>query len=519
MKILRYILLLASLSMACSYMVMPTDFANVASGTRANLKANFSETENKFNPCADSVAEVRARLSGYSTSLTITSLEHMRLRLDSDASATARFFIEGSSGDSLFRVAEDFRSRFFGHLAIDSSLTVAGTATITGALTLTAAPVFSALTASRLMATDGSKVPASVSDLTSWIAGTANQITSTSDGDGSLTLSLPSAVTMPGTLGVTGLTTLSAGLGVTGTTTLGTLNTTGDISVSRSGAGINAVVQATNTNNSNGSSNAVLALTTGGSSSGDPYISYNIGGTVWAAGLDNSDGDAYVITPGLYPGVSTNALKITTAGAVSIPGTLDLTGAAAFTSAPVFSSVTASEFLLVNGSKALTSVAGIGSGSVMRAVSPTTTGTLTTDAITASGTVTADTLISSKFYTEATFTLTGTGFTSSPTGTARYVRVGKMVTLYIPSIQATSNASTLTYTGVPAAIRPARTQTVPVEVIVDNSSNFCAGYIDVGTGGTLTVARRTTATLADPSGFTTSNTKGISGATINYTLQ
>lgn len=48
-----------------------------------------------------------------------------------------------------------------------------------------------ALTATRLMASDGSKGMASVSDLTTWIAGTTNQVTVTDDLDGSLTLSLP----------------------------------------------------------------------------------------------------------------------------------------------------------------------------------------------------------------------------------------------------------------------------------------------------------------------------------------
>lgn len=60
------------------------------------------------------------------------------------------------------------------------------------------------LSASRLVATDASKKLASVSDLSSWIGGTASQLTVTSDGDGSVTLSLPSAVTLPGTLAVTG---------------------------------------------------------------------------------------------------------------------------------------------------------------------------------------------------------------------------------------------------------------------------------------------------------------------------
>jgi len=47
------------------------------------------------------------------------------------------------------------------------------------------------LTATRLMSSDANKKISSVSNLTSWIAGTENQITSTSDGDGTLTLSTP----------------------------------------------------------------------------------------------------------------------------------------------------------------------------------------------------------------------------------------------------------------------------------------------------------------------------------------
>lgn len=47
------------------------------------------------------------------------------------------------------------------------------------------------LTASRLVSTDGSSKMASVADLTSWIAGTSNQITVTNDADGTITLSTP----------------------------------------------------------------------------------------------------------------------------------------------------------------------------------------------------------------------------------------------------------------------------------------------------------------------------------------
>jgi hypothetical protein len=47
------------------------------------------------------------------------------------------------------------------------------------------------LTASRLIATDGDNLAASVLDLTDWIAGTANQVIVTDDTDGTVTLSAP----------------------------------------------------------------------------------------------------------------------------------------------------------------------------------------------------------------------------------------------------------------------------------------------------------------------------------------
>lgn len=63
--------------------------------------------------------------------------------------------------------------------------------TITGSLTIGGSLTLSSLTASRLMATDGSKAVSSVASLTSWVAGTTNQVTVTDDGDGTVTLSTP----------------------------------------------------------------------------------------------------------------------------------------------------------------------------------------------------------------------------------------------------------------------------------------------------------------------------------------
>jgi len=64
-------------------------------------------------------------------------------------------------------------------------------------------------TASRLLATDGSKYAESVSDLTSWIAGTSNEIDVADDGDGTMTISISS--TYAGNSNITTVGTITTG--------------------------------------------------------------------------------------------------------------------------------------------------------------------------------------------------------------------------------------------------------------------------------------------------------------------
>lgn len=75
----------------------------------------------------------------------------------------------------------------------------AGKLTLVG-LTLTE------LTASRLVATNGTDVLTSVSSLTSWIAGTTNRVTITDDGDGTVTLTGPQDINTAATPTFAGLT-------------------------------------------------------------------------------------------------------------------------------------------------------------------------------------------------------------------------------------------------------------------------------------------------------------------------
>ena len=74
-------------------------------------------------------------------------------------------------------------------------------------------------------------------------------------------------------------------------------------------------------------------------------------------------------------GVLTSAMRSDGAPALSQAIAPTWSAQHTFTLPPIFSSVTASQVLLVDGSKALTSSATTGTGSFMRAVSPTTTGT------------------------------------------------------------------------------------------------------------------------------------------------
>jgi hypothetical protein len=88
-------------------------------------------------------------------------------------------------------------------LSSDAGLTYNST---TDVLTVSGGILISGLTSSRLLSTDASKNLASVSDLTSWVAGTANRVTVSDDGDGTITLSGPQDIHTGASPTFTGLT-------------------------------------------------------------------------------------------------------------------------------------------------------------------------------------------------------------------------------------------------------------------------------------------------------------------------
>jgi hypothetical protein len=116
-----------------------------------------------------------------------------------------------------------------------------------------------------------------------------------------------------------------------------------------------------------------------------------------------------------------------------------------------------------------------------------------------------------------TFTATLTGFTTTVTGTVNYRIHAGICWLYNlgSSIQGTSNATTMTMTGMPTACKPATTDRYAPCIAQDNGSSKSAGAA-IQTSGTITFS------VDDPlsaSGFTNSGTKGLwNGWTLSYPL-
>lgn len=111
-----------------------------------------------------------------------------------------------------------------------------------------------------------------------------------------------------------------------------------------------------------------------------------------------------------------------------------------------------------------------------------------------------------------TFTGTLTGCTTSPTATCGFARAGKIVTITVPALTATSNTTACTITtNLPSTCYPARTSSFLSNVV--NAGTDVTGVCNMGTGGTITL----TASVAGAT-FTNSGAKGLDfGITFSYT--
>ncbi len=118
----------------------------------------------------------------------------------------------------------------------------------------------------------------------------------------------------------------------------------------------------------------------------------------------------------------------------------------------------------------------------------------------------------SQAHDSGTFTMTGTGFTASVTGTARWILLRDHVTLDIPMLSGTSNSGDFTLTGMPAAIYPMSAQHTPLLTGTNAAAATSLSGI-VGTDGVITLGQGNAGNA-----FSAILGKGIDSVTITYSL-
>ena len=132
-------------------------------------------------------------------------------------------------------------------------------------------------------------------------------------------------------------------------------------------SGADAVMNITHLSDTE-ASGARLSIGVAGDSAGDPVIGFRAGSNFWTMGLDNSDGDAWKLTNANF--LSTGeAIKVTTAGAVTISGALTAsnlsgtnTGDQTLNSLLPTQAGNAGEYLTTDGTNASWAAAGGGGG-------------------------------------------------------------------------------------------------------------------------------------------------------------
>lgn len=119
-------------------------------------------------------------------------------------------------------------------------------------------------------------------------------------------------------------------------------------------------------------------------------------------------------------------------------------------------------------------------------------------------------------YAQGSFTATAaSGWTTTPTTTVKWTRVGNMVTLdFGNGLTGTSNATGTTATGLPSALQPSATKILNGLRMIDNGGADSWGLLVLSSGsGTMTFYK-------DPAGsnWTNSGTKTIDSGMVTYIL-
>jgi hypothetical protein len=108
------------------------------------------------------------------------------------------------------------------------------------------------------------------------------------------------------------------------------------------------------------------------------------------------------------------------------------------------------------------------------------------------------------------FTVTATGFTASITGTAYWQKINTFVTIFIPALSGTSNATTFTLTGIPAEIQ--NSASTVKNVLIEDGSGETWGTITVVSGSIWGVHKESTLSTS----WTASGYKSLSATTFSY---
>lgn len=124
--------------------------------------------------------------------------------------------------------------------------------------------------------------------------------------------------------------------------------------------------------------------------------------------------------------------------------------------------------------------------------------------------ISAATLMQAATVESGSFTLTGVGFTAGVNGTANWVRSGTIICLTLPQLAGTSNATTFSATGLPAALAPARN--LRVSAIIEDNGSFETGAVQLlAAGTTMTIIREN-----NTGTFTNSGAKALTICTLVY---
>lgn len=141
-------------------------------------------------------------------------------------------------------------------------------------------------------------------------------------GTGAATLLIHGVLVGEGTSAVTAL-----AVGTTGQLLVGTSSAdpafassaSGDFTFTTATASTTRTLTVSNTDNTSATSHALMQITTGGASSGDPATTYTItGATSWTTGADNSDSDTFKISQGTALGTN-DVMKAQTTGEINWP--------------------------------------------------------------------------------------------------------------------------------------------------------------------------------------------------------